>query len=152
MAEYAAVAKKHGLTPTELALAWCKQKWQVISDITGLSMWDTVVVRNGPRSCRIHGALHKESGEAGCGRVCSNRQEARPDAHRACACLVQGEVAGSIHHHRGYQHGAAQGGSFQIAPDKSFACLVCMVQSIGMLQTMSVVIGINSMEHFEVSQ
>ena len=27
--EYAEVAKKHGLTPTELALAWCKSKWQV---------------------------------------------------------------------------------------------------------------------------
>ncbi|CAK0734225.1 hypothetical protein CVIRNUC_000401 [Coccomyxa viridis] len=35
VAEYAAVAKKHGLTPTELALAWCKGKWQVTSTIIG---------------------------------------------------------------------------------------------------------------------
>ncbi|CAL5225561.1 g8398 [Coccomyxa viridis] len=35
VAEYAAVAKKHGVTPTELALAWCKQKWQVTSTIIG---------------------------------------------------------------------------------------------------------------------
>ena len=26
---YAEVAKKHGLTPTQLALAWCKSRWQV---------------------------------------------------------------------------------------------------------------------------
>lgn len=35
VAEYAAVAKKHGLTPTQLALAWCKSKWQVTSTIIG---------------------------------------------------------------------------------------------------------------------
>lgn len=25
--EYVAVAKKHGLTPTQLALAWCQSRW-----------------------------------------------------------------------------------------------------------------------------
>ena len=114
VAEYAAVAGIQGLTLTEWVLAWCKQYSHVTSDITGLRTRDTVVVRNGPCLCRIHGALHKESGEAGCGRVCSNRQEAWLDAHRTSACLVQGEVAGSVHHHRCNQHGAAQGESFQM--------------------------------------
>ncbi len=27
VAEYVAVAKKHGLTPTQLALAWCNSRW-----------------------------------------------------------------------------------------------------------------------------
>ena len=35
VAEYAAVAQRHGLTPTQLALAWCKGKWQVASTIIG---------------------------------------------------------------------------------------------------------------------
>ena len=35
VAEYAAVAEKHGLTPTQLALAWCRGKWQVTSTIIG---------------------------------------------------------------------------------------------------------------------
>jgi aryl-alcohol dehydrogenase-like predicted oxidoreductase len=33
--EYAGVAKKHGLTPTELALAFCKSRWFVASTIFG---------------------------------------------------------------------------------------------------------------------
>lgn len=45
VAEYAAVAKKHGLTPTELALAWCKQKWQVTSTIIGATSLEQLKVR-----------------------------------------------------------------------------------------------------------
>jgi len=33
--QYVAVAKKHGLTPTQLALAWCKSQWFVTSSIIG---------------------------------------------------------------------------------------------------------------------
>lgn len=33
--EYVAVAEKHGLTPTQLALAWCKSRWCVTSSIIG---------------------------------------------------------------------------------------------------------------------
>ncbi|EIE26615.1 Aldo/keto reductase [Coccomyxa subellipsoidea C-169] len=33
--EYAQVAQKHGLTPTQLALAWCKSRWNVASTIIG---------------------------------------------------------------------------------------------------------------------
>lgn len=33
--EYVAVAKKHGLTPTQLALAWCQSRWFVASTIIG---------------------------------------------------------------------------------------------------------------------
>jgi len=33
--EYAAVAQKHGFTPTQLALAWCKSRWFVTSSIIG---------------------------------------------------------------------------------------------------------------------
>jgi len=33
--EYAALAKAHGLTPTQLALAWCRQRWCVTSSIIG---------------------------------------------------------------------------------------------------------------------
>ena len=45
VAEYAAVAKKHGMTPTELALAWCKQKWQVTSTIIGATSMEQLKVR-----------------------------------------------------------------------------------------------------------
>ena len=45
VAEYAAVAKKHGVTPTELALAWCKQKWQVASTIIGATSMEQLKVR-----------------------------------------------------------------------------------------------------------
>ena len=33
--EYTALAREHGLTPTELALAWCKSRWFVTSTIIG---------------------------------------------------------------------------------------------------------------------
>ena len=33
--EYTALAREHGLTPTELALAWCKSRWVVTSTIIG---------------------------------------------------------------------------------------------------------------------
>jgi len=33
--EYEKVAAKHGLTPSELALAWCKSRWFVASTIIG---------------------------------------------------------------------------------------------------------------------
>jgi aryl-alcohol dehydrogenase-like predicted oxidoreductase len=32
---YAALAKEHGLTPTQLALAWCYTRWFVASTIIG---------------------------------------------------------------------------------------------------------------------
>lgn len=35
VAEYAAVAAKYGLTPTQLALGWCAGRWQVASTIIG---------------------------------------------------------------------------------------------------------------------
>lgn len=35
VSEYAAVAKKHGLTPTQLALGWCASRWFVASTIIG---------------------------------------------------------------------------------------------------------------------
>jgi aryl-alcohol dehydrogenase-like predicted oxidoreductase len=33
--EYAALAKKHGMTPSQLALAWCKSRWFITSSIIG---------------------------------------------------------------------------------------------------------------------
>lgn len=33
--EYINVAETHGLTPTQLALAWCKARWHVTSTIIG---------------------------------------------------------------------------------------------------------------------
>ena len=35
VSEYEAVAKKHGLTASELALAWCHSRWFVASTIIG---------------------------------------------------------------------------------------------------------------------
>eukprot|EP00197_Chlamydomonas_leiostraca_P005555 CAMPEP_0202867978 /NCGR_PEP_ID=MMETSP1391-20130828/9902_1 /ASSEMBLY_ACC=CAM_ASM_000867 /TAXON_ID=1034604 /ORGANISM="Chlamydomonas leiostraca, Strain SAG 11-49" /LENGTH=386 /DNA_ID=CAMNT_0049548071 /DNA_START=29 /DNA_END=1189 /DNA_ORIENTATION=- len=35
VAEYEKIAKKHGMTPSELALAWCKSRWFVASTIIG---------------------------------------------------------------------------------------------------------------------
>ena len=42
--EYAAVAHKHGLTPTQLALAWCKSRWQVTSTIIGATSMEQLKV------------------------------------------------------------------------------------------------------------
>ena len=33
--DYAAIAEKHGLTPSELALMWCRSRWFVTSTIIG---------------------------------------------------------------------------------------------------------------------
>eukprot|EP00191_Tetraselmis_sp_GSL018_P001177 CAMPEP_0177611948 /NCGR_PEP_ID=MMETSP0419_2-20121207/20875_1 /TAXON_ID=582737 /ORGANISM="Tetraselmis sp., Strain GSL018" /LENGTH=332 /DNA_ID=CAMNT_0019107935 /DNA_START=252 /DNA_END=1250 /DNA_ORIENTATION=- len=38
--EYAKVAEKYGLTPTELALAWCHSRWFVTSTIIGATSMD----------------------------------------------------------------------------------------------------------------
>lgn len=35
VAEYEAIAKKYGITPAQLALAWCKSRWFVASTIIG---------------------------------------------------------------------------------------------------------------------
>lgn len=40
VAEYCNVAKLHGLTPTELALAWCNSRWFVSSTIIGATTMD----------------------------------------------------------------------------------------------------------------
>lgn len=40
VAEYVAVAQKHGLTPTQLALAWCRSRWFVTSTIIGATTMD----------------------------------------------------------------------------------------------------------------
>ncbi|KAK9844071.1 hypothetical protein WJX81_003751 [Elliptochloris bilobata] len=40
VAEYAKVAQKHGLSPTQLALAWCKSRWNVTSTIIGATTMD----------------------------------------------------------------------------------------------------------------
>jgi aryl-alcohol dehydrogenase-like predicted oxidoreductase len=45
VAEYVKVAQKHGVTPTELALAWCKQKWNVTSSIIGATSMAQLKVR-----------------------------------------------------------------------------------------------------------
>jgi aryl-alcohol dehydrogenase-like predicted oxidoreductase len=34
---YSDLARKHGLTPTRMALAWCYTKWQVASTIIGVT-------------------------------------------------------------------------------------------------------------------
>ncbi|QDZ19125.1 aldo/keto reductase [Chloropicon primus] len=38
--EYTAIAQRHGLTPTQLALAWCKSRWFVTSTIIGATTMD----------------------------------------------------------------------------------------------------------------
>jgi aryl-alcohol dehydrogenase-like predicted oxidoreductase len=40
VAEYVAVAEKHGLSPTQLALAWCAGRWNVASTIIGATSLD----------------------------------------------------------------------------------------------------------------
>ena len=42
--EYAQVAQKHGLTPTQLALAWCKSRWNVASTIIGATSLEQLKV------------------------------------------------------------------------------------------------------------
>ena len=39
------MAEKHGLTPTQLALAWCKSRWNVTSTIIGATTMDQLKVR-----------------------------------------------------------------------------------------------------------
>ena len=43
---YSAVAKKHGLTPAQLALAWCKGRWNVTSSIIGATSLEQLKVAN----------------------------------------------------------------------------------------------------------
>lgn len=72
VAEYAAIAKKHGLTPTELALAWCKGKWQVASTIIGATSMEQLKVRafRCPRQvvCMpcLYGAKHRHVADYVC--------------------------------------------------------------------------------------
>jgi len=51
VAAYADVAKKHGLTPTQLALAWGHSRWFVASTIIGATtmeqLRDDIEVRQG---------------------------------------------------------------------------------------------------------
>lgn len=42
--EYVKIAKKHGMTPSELALAWCNQRWTVTSTIIGATKMDQLKV------------------------------------------------------------------------------------------------------------
>ena len=44
VAEYVKVADKHGLTPSELALAWCDSRWFVASTIIGATSLDQLKV------------------------------------------------------------------------------------------------------------
>jgi aryl-alcohol dehydrogenase-like predicted oxidoreductase len=40
VAEYATIAARHGMTPTQLALAWCRSRWFVASTIIGATSMD----------------------------------------------------------------------------------------------------------------
>ena len=44
VAEYAKVAQKHGVSCTQLALAWCKSRWNVTSTIIGATTMDQLKV------------------------------------------------------------------------------------------------------------
>lgn len=45
VAEYAAIAQKYGITPTQLALAFCKSRWFVASTIIGATSLPQLKVR-----------------------------------------------------------------------------------------------------------
>lgn len=51
--EYATVAEKHGLTPTQLALAWCKSRWQVTSTIIGATSMEQLKVGTRLAECLL---------------------------------------------------------------------------------------------------
>ena len=51
VAEYNNVAQKHGLSCTQLALAWCKSRWNVTSTIIGATTMDQLKVG---RQCLTH--------------------------------------------------------------------------------------------------
>jgi aryl-alcohol dehydrogenase (NADP+) len=40
VSEYVQIASNHGLTPTQLALAWCSSRWFVTSTIIGATTLD----------------------------------------------------------------------------------------------------------------
>lgn len=42
--EYMKIAKKYGVTPSQLALAWCNQRWTVTSTIIGATSMDQLKV------------------------------------------------------------------------------------------------------------
>lgn len=42
--EYVTLAEKYGLTPSELALAWCDSRWFVTSTIIGATSLDQLKV------------------------------------------------------------------------------------------------------------
>ncbi len=44
VSEYVTIAEKYGMTPTELALAWCYSRWFVTSTIIGATTLDQLKV------------------------------------------------------------------------------------------------------------
>ena len=54
VSEYAAIAQKYGVTPTQLALAFCQSRWFVTSTIIGATSIPQLKVRSrigGKHSC-----------------------------------------------------------------------------------------------------
>jgi aryl-alcohol dehydrogenase-like predicted oxidoreductase len=64
---YAALARANGLTPTQLALAWCYSRWQVASTIVGATTLDQLKEDIDAFSVKLSGeivdainAIHRE--------------------------------------------------------------------------------------------
>ena len=53
VAAYAALAREHGLTPTQLALAWCYQRWCVASTIIGATSMAQLEENLGAWECSL---------------------------------------------------------------------------------------------------
>jgi diketogulonate reductase-like aldo/keto reductase len=73
VAEYVKVAEKHGLTPSELAIAWCDSRWFMASTIIGATSLDQLKVPLCnfctcplPHSCTMWSAMLHHSPVSGC--------------------------------------------------------------------------------------
>jgi aryl-alcohol dehydrogenase-like predicted oxidoreductase len=53
VAAYAALAREHGLSPAQLALAWCYRRWCVASTIIGATSMEQLEENLGAWNCRL---------------------------------------------------------------------------------------------------
>ncbi len=65
--EYEKVGSKHGLTCTELALAWCKSRWFVASSIIGATSMEQLKVGHVYEACDSTGHGVEKGREGGAG-------------------------------------------------------------------------------------
>ncbi len=87
VAEYARVAERHGLTPTQLALAWCKSRWNVASTIIGATSMEQLKVNCCPQTLSTNPDPRACTGDAEALRLRWRAYQAL-SCSTACSCRL----------------------------------------------------------------